>query len=137
MGFYMGRKRYANKGFLIGGTAGRTTGNGEGLQHQDGTVIYVTPNIKAYDLSYGYEIAVVVHHGLKDIYEKNHDCIYYITVENENYEHPPIPAGVSSDIVKGLYKIKATKNPTVRLLGSGPDERNLKSRRFINKRLGC
>jgi len=111
------------KGFLIGGTAGRTTLNGEGLQHQDGhshLAAAVTPNIKAYDLSYGYEIAVVVHHGLKDMYEKNNDCIYYITVENENYEHPPIPAGVSSDIVKGLYKIKATKNPTVRLLGSGP-----------------
>ena len=111
------------KGFLIGGTAGRTTLNGEGLQHQDGhshLAAAVTPNIKAYDLSYGYEIAVVVHHGLKDMYEKNNDCIYYITVENKNYEPPPIPAGVSSDIVKGLYKIKATKNPTVRLLGSGP-----------------
>jgi len=111
------------KGFLIGGTAGRTTLNGEGLQHQDGhshLAAAVTPNIKAYDLSYGYEIATVVHHGLKDMYEKNNDCIYYITVENENYKHPPIPTGVSADIVKGLYKIKTTKNPTIRLLGSGP-----------------
>jgi len=111
------------KGFLIGGTAGRTTLNGEGLQHQDGhshLAAAVTPNIKAYDLSYGYEIATVVHYGLKDMYEKNNDCIYYITVENENYKHPPIPSGVSVDIVKGLYKIKATNNPTVRLLGSGP-----------------
>jgi len=111
------------KGFLIGGTAGRTTLNGEGLQHQDGhshLAAAVTPNIKAYDLSYGYEIATVVHYGLKDMYEKNNDCIYYITVENENYKHPPIPSGVSVDIVKGLYKIKSTNSPTIRLLGSGP-----------------
>jgi len=111
------------KGFLIGGTAGRTTLNGEGLQHQDGhshIAAAATPNIKAYDLSYGYEIATVVHYGLKDMYEKNNDCIYYITVENENYRHPPIPSGVSVDIVKGLYKIKSTNNPTIRLLGSGP-----------------
>ena len=80
----------------------------------------VTPNIKAYDLSYGYEIATVVHYGLKDMYEKNNDCIYYITVENENYKHPPIPKDVSKDIIKGLYKIKTTKNPIIRLLGSGP-----------------
>ena len=111
------------KGFLIGGTAGRTTLNGEGLQHQDGhshIAAAATPNIKAYDLSYGYEIATVVHYGLKDMSEKNNDCIYYITVENENYRHPPIPSGVSVDIVKGLYKIKSTNNPTIRLLGSGP-----------------
>ena len=111
------------KGFLIGGTAGRTTLNGEGLQHQDGhshLAAAVTPNIKAYDLSYGYEIATVVHYGLKDMYEKNNDCIYYITVENENYKHPPIPKDVSRDIIKGLYKIKTTKNPIIRLLGSGP-----------------
>ena len=111
------------RGFLIGGTAGRTTLNGEGLQHQDGhshLAAAVTPNIKAYDLSYGYEIAIVVHHGLKDMYEKNNDCIYYITIENENYKHPPKPKDVSADIVKGLYKIKSTKDPKIRLLGSGP-----------------
>ena len=111
------------RGFLIGGTAGRTTLNGEGLQHQDGhshLAAAITPNIKAYDLSYGYEIATVVHYGLKDMYEKNNDCIYYITVENENYKHPQIPKDVSVDIVKGLYKIKSTKTPTIRLLGSGP-----------------
>ena len=111
------------RGFLIGGTAGRTTLNGEGLQHQDGhshLAAAITPNIKAYDLSYGYEIATVVHYGLKDMYEKNNDCIYYITVENENYKHPQIPKDVSADIVKGLYKIKSTKTPTIRLLGSGP-----------------
>ena len=111
------------RGFLVGGTAGRTTLNGEGLQHQDGhshLAAAVTPNIKAYDLAYSYEIATVVHHGLKDMFEKGNDVIYYLTVENENYIHPPMPDAVGKDIIKGLYKIKATKNPTIRLLGSGP-----------------
>tara|TARA_B100000809_G_C15055344_1_gene500452 strand:- start:222 stop:1376 length:1155 start_codon:yes stop_codon:yes gene_type:complete len=111
------------RGFLVGGTAGRTTLNGEGLQHQDGhshLAAAATPNIKAYDLAYSYEIATVVHHGLKDMFEKGNDVIYYLTVENENYIHPPMPDAVGEDIIKGLYKIKATKNPTIRLLGSGP-----------------
>ena len=111
------------RGFLVGGTAGRTTLNGEGLQHQDGhsqLAAAATPNIRAYDLAYGYEIATVVHHGLKDMYEKGKDVIYYLTVENENYVHPPIKKGISEDIIKGLYKIKATDKPIIRLLGSGP-----------------
>jgi len=111
------------RGFLVGGTAGRTTLNGEGLQHQDGhshLAAAATPNIKAYDLAYGYEIATVVHNGLKDMYEKGLDVIYYLTVENENYIHPPIKDGINEDIIKGLYKIKTTDKPTLRLLGSGP-----------------
>ena len=111
------------RGFLVGGTAGRTTLNGEGLQHQDGhshLAAAATPNIRAYDLAYGYEIATVVHQGLKDMYEKGKDVIYYLTVENENYVHPPIKKGISEDIIKGLYKIKATDKPIIRLLGSGP-----------------
>ena len=111
------------RGFLVGGTAGRTTLNGEGLQHQDGhshLAAAATPNIKAYDLAYGYEIATVVHNGLKDMYEKGLDVIYYLTVENENYIHPPIKEGINEDIIKGLYKIKTTNKPTIRLLGSGP-----------------
>tara|TARA_B100001079_G_scaffold210325_1_gene184429 strand:- start:358 stop:1512 length:1155 start_codon:yes stop_codon:yes gene_type:complete len=111
------------KGFLVGGTAGRTTLNGEGLQHQDGhshLAAAASPNIKAYDLAYGYEIATVVHSGLKDMYEKELDVIYYLTVENENYIHPPIKDGINEDIIKGLYKIKTTDKPTIRLLGSGP-----------------
>ena len=111
------------RGFLVGGTAGRTTLNGEGLQHQDGhshLAAAITPNIKAYDLAYGYEIATVVHSGLKDMYEKGLDVIYYLTVENENYIHPPIKDGINEDIIKGLYKIKTTDKPTIRLLGSGP-----------------
>ena len=111
------------KGFLLGGTAGRTTLNGEGLQHQDGhshLAAASTPNIKAYDLAYAYEIAVVVHRGMQEMVEENKDVIYYLTLENENYVHPPIPDDVSDDIIKGLYKIHSTQKPTVRLLGSGP-----------------
>jgi pyruvate dehydrogenase E1 component len=111
------------RGFLLGGTAGRTTLNGEGLQHQDGhshLAAAATPNIKAYDLSYSYEIAIVIHHGMKEMCEKDKDVVYYLTLENENYKHPPLPKGAEKDIIKGLYKIKTTKKPTIRLLGSGP-----------------
>ena len=111
------------RGFLLGGTAGRTTLNGEGLQHQDGhshLAAAATPNIKAYDLSYAYEIAVVVKCGIQEMIEKNIDVIYYLTLENENYTHPPMPKGIEEDIVKGLYKVHSTKKPMIRLLGSGP-----------------
>ena len=111
------------RGFLLGGTAGRTTLNGEGLQHQDGhshLAAAATPNIKAYDLAYAYEIATIVHHGMKEMVEDNKDVIYYLTLENENYTHPSLPDGVAEDIIKGLYKIHSTENPTIRLLGSGP-----------------
>ncbi|MBC8467063.1 MAG: pyruvate dehydrogenase (acetyl-transferring), homodimeric type, partial [Candidatus Marinimicrobia bacterium] len=111
------------RGFLLGGTAGRTTLNGEGLQHQDGhshLAAAATPNIKAYDLAYAYEIATVVHHGMKEMCEEDKDVVYYLTVENENYIHPPMPEGVSDDIIKGLYKIRSSEKPTLQLLGSGP-----------------
>ena len=111
------------RGFLLGGTAGRTTLNGEGLQHQDGhshLAAAATPNIKAYDLAYAYEIATIVHHGMKEMCQDDKDVIYYLTLENENYTHQPMPEGVADDIIKGLYKIHATENPTMRLLGSGP-----------------
>ena len=111
------------RGFLLGGTAGRTTLNGEGLQHQDGhshLAAASTPNIKAYDIAYSYEIAVIVHWGMREMVEENKDVIYYLTLENENYKHPPIPKGVKSDIIKGLYKIRGTEKPIVRILGSGP-----------------
>ncbi|MEC7745560.1 MAG: pyruvate dehydrogenase (acetyl-transferring), homodimeric type, partial [Candidatus Neomarinimicrobiota bacterium] len=89
------------RGFLLGGTAGRTTLNGEGLQHQDGhshLAAAATPNIKAYDLAYAYEIAVIIHHGIKEMVEDGTDVIYYLTLENENYSHPPIPKGATEDI---------------------------------------
>ncbi len=111
------------RGFLLGGTAGRTTLNGEGLQHQDGhshLAAAATPNIKAYDLAYAYEIAVIIHRGIKEMVEDGTDVIYYLTLENENYNHPPIPENITEDIIKGLYKIHRTEKPTVRLLGSGP-----------------
>ena len=80
----------------------------------------VTPNIRAYDLAYAHEIAVVIHHGIKEMFQEHKDVIYYITLENENYVHPPQPANVDKDIIKGLYKIRATEKPLLRLLGSGP-----------------
>jgi len=111
------------RGFLLGGTAGRTTLNGEGLQHQDGhshLAAAATPNIKAYDLAYAYEIAVVVQHGIKEMFYDQQDVIYYLTLENENYNHPKMPKGIEKDIIKGMYKVRSTKKPTIRLLGSGP-----------------
>jgi len=111
------------RGFLLGGTAGRTTLNGEGLQHQDGhshLAAAATPNIKAYDLAYAYEIAIVIHHGMKEMLEEQKDVVYYLTLENENYIHPEIPDDVAPDIIRGLYKIQAAVNPVLRLLGSGP-----------------
>ena len=111
------------RGFLLGGTAGRTTLNGEGLQHQDGhshLAAAATPNIKAYDLAYAYEIAIVIQRGMVEMVEKNKDVIYYLTLENENYKHPKKPDGIDSDVIKGLYKVRGTKRPKIRLLGSGP-----------------
>ena len=112
-----------SRGFLLGGTAGRTTLNGEGLQHQDGhshLAAAATPNIKAYDVAYGYEIATIVHQGLKEMCEEDKDVIYYLTLENENYLHPPLPENVTDGIIKGLYKIKDSNDPDARIFGSGP-----------------
>ena len=111
------------RGFLLGGTAGRTTLNGEGLQHQDGhshLAAAATPNIKAYDVAYAYEIAIIIQHGIKEMFYDQKDVIYYLTLENENYAHPKMPNGIEKDIIRGMYKIRTTKRPTVRLLGSGP-----------------
>ena len=111
------------RGFLLGGTAGRTTLNGEGLQHQDGhshLAAAATPNIKAYDLAYAYEIAIVVQRGMVEMIEENKDVVYYLTLENENYNHPKQPDGIESDVIRGLYKVRGTKKPKIRLLGSGP-----------------
>jgi len=97
--------------------------NGEGLQHQDGhshLAASVTPNIKAYDLAYAYEIAVIVKNGLKEMFQDQKDIVYYLTLENENIVHPKAPENVEEDIVKGMYKIRSTEKPVLRLLGSGP-----------------
>ncbi|PNQ04040.1 alpha-ketoglutarate dehydrogenase [Sphingobium sp. SA916] len=114
------------RGFLLGATAGRTTLGGEGLQHQDGTshVMAATiPNCRAYDPAYAYELAVIMDHGMRRMMEEQADEFYYVTVMNENYAQPSLPAGVEEDIVKGLYRLgEATTKPdgpTVQLMGSG------------------
>jgi pyruvate dehydrogenase E1 component len=114
------------RGFLMGGTAGRTTLNGEGLQHEDGhsqVLASTVPNCIAYDPAFAYEVAVIIQDGMRRMYRDQEDVYYYITVMNENYAHPPMPEGAEKDILKGMYlfrEAKAKKNqPKVQLLGSG------------------
>ncbi|MDI6748732.1 MAG: pyruvate dehydrogenase (acetyl-transferring), homodimeric type [Rhodocyclaceae bacterium] len=113
------------RGFLLGGTAGRTTLNGEGLQHEDGhshVLAATIPNCIAYDPTFAYELAVIIQDGLRRMLAEQQDVFYYITVMNENYEHPAMPAGVEQDIVKGMYLFRKGANsngPRVQLLGSG------------------
>jgi len=113
------------RGFLLGATAGRTTLNGEGLQHEDGhshVLASVIPNCVSYDPTYGYELAVILHDGLRRMVTNQEDVFYYITLMNENYEHPAMPTGVEQGILKGMYLLKETKNKNklrVQLLGSG------------------
>ncbi len=118
------------RGFLLGGTAGRTTLAGEGLQHQDGhshLFAMAYPTVRAYDPAYVYEATVIMLDGLERMYAKGEDWIYYITVYNENYEMPPMPAGCEEGILKGMYRLKdvaagtkaAAALPHVHLLGSG------------------
>ncbi len=112
------------RGFLIGGTAGRTTLAGEGLQHQDGhshLLASTIPNCRAYDPAYAYELAVIVHHGMQSMFEHNEDHYYYITVMNENYAQPKMPQGCEQGIINGMYQLQAPdpKKHHVQLLGSG------------------
>ena len=117
------------RGFLLGGTAGRTTLAGEGLQHQDGhshLFAMAYPTVRAYDPAYVYEATVIMLEGLERMYAKGEDWIYYITVYNENYEMPPMPAGCEEGILKGMYRLKDVSAGTdaaaklrVHLLGSG------------------
>ncbi|GGD49198.1 pyruvate dehydrogenase E1 component [Malaciobacter pacificus] len=114
------------RGFLVGGTSGRTTLNGEGLQHEDGhshIIANTIPNCVTYDPTFGYEVAVVVQNGIERMYGENQeDIFYYITTLNENYKQPAMPEGVEEGILKGIYKyktIEAKNNYKVKLLGSG------------------
>ena len=112
------------RGFLMGATAGRTTLAGEGLQHQDGhsqLVMSVIPNCVAYDPCYAYELAVIVHEGLRRMYAEDESVFYYLTVMNENYVQPTMPAGVETGILKGMYLLSIGGRGKVRatLLGSG------------------
>jgi pyruvate dehydrogenase E1 component len=113
-----------SRGFLIGGTAGRTTLAGEGLQHQDGhsqLVATTIPNCVAYDPAYAYELAVIVQDGLRRMYAAQENVFYYITCMNENYVHPAMPEGVEQGILKGIYRLRSGGRGKVRvnLLGSG------------------
>jgi pyruvate dehydrogenase E1 component len=113
------------KGFLMGATAGRTTLNGEGLQHEDGHGLLIAathPTCQAYDPTFSYELAVIIQHGLERMYQHNEDMFYYITLMNENYTHPEMPKGVAEGILKGAYlfqKAKKSSHPKVQLMGSG------------------
>ena len=112
------------RGFLLGGTAGRTTLNGEGLQHEDGhshVQADLIPNCVSYDPTFQYEVAVIVQDGLCRMYANNEDVFYYITLMNENYAHPDMPEGVEQDILKGMYLLKAggKGDKKVQLMGSG------------------
>jgi pyruvate dehydrogenase E1 component len=114
------------RGFLVGGTAGRTTLSGEGLQHQDGNshiLALPVPNLKCYDPAFAYEIAVIVKDGMKRMYEDQEDIFYYLTVMNETYVMPPMPAGVEDGILKGIYRYSKSGNKNSKLkahlFGSG------------------
>jgi len=114
------------RGFLFGATAGRTTLGGEGLQHQDGSshvVAATVPNCRAYDPAFAYELALILDHGMRRMLEQQVDEFYYVTMMNENYAQPSMPAGIESDVIQGMYRY-ATRTPAqpvsqVRLLGSG------------------
>ncbi|HSP57809.1 MAG TPA: pyruvate dehydrogenase (acetyl-transferring), homodimeric type [Halomonas sp.] len=112
------------RGFLVGGTAGRTTLNGEGLQHQDGhshILASTIPNCRSYDPTYAHEVAVIVQDGLKRMFADKENCFYYLTVMNENYEQPQLETVPAEDIIKGMYLLRETqgKKGRVQLLGSG------------------
>ncbi|MFV3308025.1 pyruvate dehydrogenase (acetyl-transferring), homodimeric type [Pseudomonas sp. NY15181] len=113
------------RGFLLGGTAGRTTLNGEGLQHEDGhshVLASVIPNCRTYDPTYSYELAVIIQEGVRQMMEEQQDVFYYITVMNENYPHPPLPEGAAAGIIKGMYLLDEDRRSAahhVQLLGSG------------------
>jgi pyruvate dehydrogenase E1 component len=113
------------RGFMLGGTAGRTTLNGEGLQHEDGhshVLFSVVPNCRAYDPTFGYEVAVIVQDGLRRMLVDQEDVFYYITLMNENYRHPPMPQDAQEGILRGMYLLWESPDddrPRVQLLGSG------------------
>ncbi|MFL2715512.1 MAG: pyruvate dehydrogenase (acetyl-transferring), homodimeric type [Gammaproteobacteria bacterium] len=110
------------KGFLIGATSGRTTLNGEGLQHQDGhshILSSTIPNCLSYDPAYAYEVAVIIKDGIQKMYVEQENYFYYITTINENYCHPEMPEGAEDGIIKGMHRIETVDKPKVRLLGSG------------------
>ena len=126
------------RGFLIGGTAGRTTLNGEGLQHEDGhshLISATVPNCVSYDPTFAYELAVIIQDGLRRMYGDQEDVFYYLTVMNENYEHPPMPDGAeegirprsvtdeAAELAPRGFDPRATANPTRPTFPQGPSEK--------------
>ena len=111
------------RGFLLGATSGRTTLNGEGLQHQDGhshILASTIPNCRSYDPAFSYEISTIIQEGIKDMYVQGNDRFYYLTLMNENYQHPKRPKNATSkNIINGAYKFLEAKNPSIRILASG------------------
>ncbi len=113
------------RGFMLGGTAGRTTLNGEGLQHEDGhshILAGTIPNCISYDPTFSYEVAVIVQHGLQRMFAEQEDVFFYLTLMNENYAHPEMPMGAEEGIIKGIYRMQKTAKPGkkhVNLMGSG------------------
>jgi pyruvate dehydrogenase E1 component len=119
------------RGFLLGGTSGRTTLNGEGLQHEDGhshVLSSVIPNCVSYDPTFSYEVAVIIHDGLRRMVAEQEDVFFYVTLMNENYEHPALPEGAEAGILRGMYLLRpgfsessdgSSGGPAVQLLGSG------------------
>jgi len=110
------------KGFLIGATSGRTTLNGEGLQHQDGhshILSSTIPNCLSYDPAFSYEVAVIIKDGIQKMYVDQKNYFYYITTTNENYQHPQMPEDSEDGIIRGMYKLIEADKPVIRLLGSG------------------
>jgi pyruvate dehydrogenase E1 component len=131
------------RGFLLGGTAGRTTLNGEGLQHQDGhshVLASTVPTVQAYDPAFAFEIAVIVQDGIRRMYEVGEDIFYYITLGNEPYAMLPMPQGVEEGILRGLYKLRPSPNgakPKVHLFGSGTLVREaLRAQEILGERYG-
>ncbi|MGE5640599.1 MAG: alpha-ketoglutarate dehydrogenase [Clostridia bacterium] len=111
------------RGFLVGGTAGRTTLSGEGLQHQDGSshlAASTIPNCRAYDPCFGYELAAIVQDGARRMLEAQEDVFYYLTVANENYAHPAMPPDALEGVLKGMYLFRKAEKARCQLLGSGP-----------------
>tara|TARA_B000000557_G_scaffold63151_1_gene49617 strand:- start:615 stop:1544 length:930 start_codon:yes stop_codon:yes gene_type:complete len=125
------------KGFLLGATAGRTTLNGEGLQHQDGHSLLTSstvPNCLSYDAAFAYEIGIIVKEGLRRMYENNEDIFYYLTLYNENYPMPALPKNCEEGVLKGIYRFKSSKKAQVRLIGSGPImQQVLKAENILNE----
>ena len=115
------------RGFLLGGTAGRTTLNGEGLQHEDGhshVLASVVPSCVSYDPTYSYEVAVIIADGLRRMVAEQEDVFFYITLMNENYEHPALPEGAEAGILRGMYLLREASGTAGRPVGAAAGQRH-------------